>query len=163
MDRVLSYTHAFWKVRCAKVRDYSDSSSSTGQGGNFSGYRQCRQYTNFNWHTVDGSEIRRTPVEVRSLSMFIPLFGKVLLIPGGAGFRPSTVVILPSKRNLSCKALLGRCHFSFGDCRRRSLTSSDGIIAFGIPFSGIVSPLRFIWFKASHLPPNKRNLAATCC
>jgi len=46
--------------------------------------------------------------------MFIPLFGKVLLIPGGAGFRPSTVVILPSKRNLSCKAFLGDAILALG-------------------------------------------------
>ena len=41
--------------------------------------------------TVDGSEIRRSPVEVGSLSVY-PIIYKVLYIPGGAGFLPSTVV-----------------------------------------------------------------------
>ena len=38
--------------------------------------------------TVDGSEIRGSPVEVGS---FFPLFARVLYIPGTAGFLPSTV------------------------------------------------------------------------
>ena len=39
-------------------------------------------------HTVDGSEIRRSPVEVGSLSHYLQGFST---IPGGAGFLPSTV------------------------------------------------------------------------
>ena len=39
--------------------------------------------------TVDGSEIRRAPVEVGSLSHYLQGF---ITIPGGAGFLPSTVV-----------------------------------------------------------------------
>jgi len=37
--------------------------------------------------TVDGSEIRRSPVEVGKS----PIIYRVSYIPGGAGFQPSTV------------------------------------------------------------------------
>ena len=52
---------------------------------------QPKHYT-----TVDGSEIRRSPVEVGSIS-YIPFFLQGFIhprsdIPGGAGFQPSTVL-----------------------------------------------------------------------
>ena len=40
-------------------------------------------------HTVDGSEIRRPPVDVEKLLLFIYM---VLYMSGGAGFLPSIVV-----------------------------------------------------------------------
>jgi len=46
-------------------------------------------------HTVDGLNIRRSPVEVGSLSVY-PLIYEDLYIPGGAGFQPATVVKLDS-------------------------------------------------------------------
>ena len=42
-------------------------------------------------HTVDGLKIRRSPVEVGSLSVY-PLIYDDLYISGGAGFQPSTIV-----------------------------------------------------------------------
>ena len=51
------------------------------------------QYECVTWvHTVDGSEIRRSPVEVGSLSQYLQGF---TYIPGGflAGFQPSTVLL----------------------------------------------------------------------
>ena len=42
-------------------------------------------------HIVDGLKIRRSPVEVGSLSVY-PLIHEDLYIPGGAGFQPATVV-----------------------------------------------------------------------
>ena len=41
--------------------------------------------------TVDGSEIRRSPVEVGSLSQYLQVFHGFSYIPGGAGFFPPTV------------------------------------------------------------------------
>ena len=40
-------------------------------------------------NTVDGSEIRRSPAEVGSLSDYLR---RVFYIPGGAGFLPSTML-----------------------------------------------------------------------
>ena len=42
----------------------------------------------FDSHTVDGSEIQGSPVDIGSLSHYLQGFGS---IPGGAGFLPSTV------------------------------------------------------------------------
>ena len=52
--------------------------------------------TPFNEHTVDGSEIRRSPVEVGSLSHHLQGFST---IPSGClGFLPSIVAIFDLKR-----------------------------------------------------------------
>ena len=48
-----------------------------------------------NVDTVDGSEIRRSPVEVGGLSHYLQGFST---IPGGAGFLPSTVCQFPSAK-----------------------------------------------------------------
>ena len=51
--------------------------------------RVCRYHQRNDVHsTVDGSEIRRSPVEVGSLSHYLQGFST---IPGGTGFLPQTV------------------------------------------------------------------------
>ena len=62
MDRVVSYTNAIQKGRC-KSPLVGIPAIQLGKVG-------CMQCTNFNWHTVDASEIRRSPVELGSVSCY---------------------------------------------------------------------------------------------
>ena len=72
-------------------------------------------------HTVDGSEIRRSPVEVGSLSHYLI----VLYIPGGAGFLPSTAAFcaadgehhfLSKSKRLLCRPVFTSSHLSQSTC-----------------------------------------------